>query len=112
MLVGGLVVLLLTSLAFRACSVVDKVADPNHILYTDEEFNRQYQAILAMCNQLSDLESLPDETSGGFSKTERVLAIKNKISAAVAHYNQLANSVSTSLWKNSNLPKTITDPCN
>ena len=87
--------------------VVEQVTNPTNILSQQEEFHRMNETIHSLCQDIKILEETTSKKSGGFSKEERVLALKNKLQGLIARYNTKARSLNSKFWKDSNLPNSI-----
>lgn len=104
---AGFALLVIT---FRACSIVDKVVEPDNIFYSQEEFETLYEQHKAICAKIQALEFAEDE-SGGFSKNERLIGLKQSLAETAADYNSKSRSVRRSFWKSNSLPETLNNIC-
>lgn len=112
---GGVVALIiLTGIVFGAyhffskpAQLADKLTTPDHIINSYEWYEESYSAIKNQCTQISILEKSTQKSSGGFSTSERILNLKNKLSSQVEEYNAKSRMITKSMWKSPKLPYQI-----
>lgn len=101
----GLLIIVLLFITVRACSVTSKIADPDNIITSYEEFESMYSTCNQVCDNIKMLKSADSkDMESGFSKSERILALQNKLNRWIREYNAKSRHISKSLWKSKNLP--------
>jgi hypothetical protein len=90
----------------KGCSVANKVTDADNILYSQQQFETLYEQCRALCAKI-EVTKVADSVSGGFTRAERLMSLKNSLSEVVAEYNSKSNSVRQGFWRSSHLPQTL-----
>ena len=91
----------------RGCSVVDKLVDPDRAVSTYEDFHNMYEQAEQICNDIVVIETSADSVSGGFSKSERVMGLENKLNEVIRDYNAKSKAWTRNMWKDKDLPHTL-----
>lgn len=101
--VFGLFTLIIFSIAFRWC---EKVANPDIAVDTYENFYLLNDQATQICDDITVMQGA-DSISGGFSKTERIIGLENKLNEVIKEYNAKSRAWTKNMWKADDLPHTL-----
>ena len=87
--------------------LLDRVTEPGHIINNYEDYQTLYDDCRSLCKKIDNLSKLTSETSGGFSKEERLLALQNRMEELIAEYNAKSKMITRKMWKSSSLPHSL-----
>lgn len=102
----GIGTIVLISIIFGIINRLGKVVDVDKGITTYENFYQMHDQAEQICNDISVMQGA-DEMSGGFSKTERIIGLENKLNDVIRDYNAQSKAWTKSMWKSSELPYTI-----
>lgn len=101
---GALVLIIGAIFLVKSFAVVDKVTDPDHIIASYEEFQNMYNTCQKICDDISVLKSSNVTSESGFSKEDRMVALKNNLNRWIQEYNSKSRQLTRNKWKNTELP--------
>jgi len=101
--VGVVIVLMVLT---RSCGFIDKVIDPDRGVANYENFYTLYEGCDQLCNDIVIAQGM-DSISGGFTKTERIIALENKLNNLIKEYNAASEAWTKSMWKAEDLPHKV-----
>lgn len=106
-IVGTIIVLSIVFGIFgKALGFWGKLVDPDRAVSTYENFYQMHEQADQICNDIYVMQGAEDE-SGGFSKTERIMGLENKLNDIIRDYNAQSKAWTKNMWKADELPHTL-----
>lgn len=108
---GVIMALIILSLVVKTCSagmgVFDKTVNSDNIIESYEEYEEMYSTCEKICDDIRILSLVSAEEYNkdtGFSKSERLIALKANLNRWIREYNAKSRMFRKNMWKSKKLP--------